>query len=215
MPPKPEALSEARWATLMERLRLPRSVDTFERLQAAYAEKHRRYHTSDHINHCLAELDGVRDDAERPDEVELALWFHDAIYATRASDNEKRSADWAADFLAEGGAEEATIERVRALIMATTHDAAPSDPDAMLLVDVDLSILGADRETYGRFEDNVRKEYSWVPGPLFRRTRAKILQSFLDRPSVYGTARMRERLEDAARENLREAIARLRVTPFR
>ena len=210
MRPKLEALRESRWAALMERLRLPHSADTFERLQAAYDEKHRHYHTSEHINHCLGELDGARDDAERPDEVELALWFHDAIYATRASDNENRSADWAAEFLRGSGADEAKAERVRALVMATTHDAAPHDPDAMLLVDVDLSILGADLETYARFEENVRKEYSWAPGPLYRKTRARILGSFLDRPAVYNSARMRERLEAPARENLRAAIATLR-----
>jgi hypothetical protein len=68
---------------------------------------------------------------------------------------------------------------------------------------------GADREAYARFEQNVRKEYSWVPAMLFRRTRATILQSFLNRPSVYATVNFRDRLENAARDNLRSAIAEL------
>lgn len=95
---------------------------------------------------------------------------------------------------------------MRNLIVATAHAASVHDEDAAVLVDVDLSILGADAQTYDRFECDVRKEYWWVPGPLFRQTRAKILQSFLDRPSVYATAHFRERLEQMAREDLGRAI---------
>jgi predicted metal-dependent HD superfamily phosphohydrolase len=206
---KPDPLDKSRWAGLMERLGLAQNLDTFERLQAAYAERHRHYHTSEHINQCLDELDRVRQVAQEPDEVELALWFHDAIYVTRSNKNEAKSADWAAEFLAKDGVDSKRIKRVHDLIMATTHDASAPDPDAMLLVDIDLSILGADRQVYVRFEENVRKEYSWVPGVLFRRTRANILQSFLNRPSVYATENFRDRLEEAARRNLRLAIAEL------
>jgi predicted metal-dependent HD superfamily phosphohydrolase len=190
----------------MERLRIGANLDAFDRLCAAYGERHRHYHTSEHIEHCLDELDKARHLASEPDEVELALWFHDAVYVTRASDNERKSAEWAAEFLAANGVDQHRIERVRGLIMATTHAASADGPDAELLVDIDLSILGADREIYASFERDVRKEYRWVPGPLFRRTRAKILESFLTRSSVYSTAYFRERLESAARENLARAI---------
>jgi predicted metal-dependent HD superfamily phosphohydrolase len=210
---EPDALDRSRWIALMERLHLAQNLDTFERLRAAYSEKHRHYHTSEHINQCLAELDRVRQIAQEPDEVELALWFHDAIYATRSKRNEAKSAAWAAEFLASNGFDPLRAGRIRDLIMATTHDASVRDPDAMLLVDIDLSVLGADRATYARFEENVRKEYSWVPAMLFRRTRAAILQSFLDRPSVYATAAFRDRLERAARDNLRSAIATLTGRP--
>jgi predicted metal-dependent HD superfamily phosphohydrolase len=193
----------------MARLGLRQNLDTFESLQAVYAEKHRHYHTSEHINECLANLDGARHLAREPDEVELALWFHDAIYLTRSKNNEAKSADWATKFLAKNGVDSGRIQRLHDLIMATTHDASARDSDAMLLVDIDLSILGADRETFDRFEKNVRKEYWWVPRALFRRTRATILQSFLDRSSVYATAHFRDQLENNARDNLTAAIAAL------
>lgn len=204
-----EPLDAARWQALMERLRLPPNLEVFDELRSAYAKRARHYHTGEHINQCLVLLDDVRHLAHEPDEIELALWFHDAVYVTRSKGNEAKSAKWATEFLEANAVDAARVWRVHDLVMATTHDARAHDPDAALLIDIDLSILGADREAFDRFERNVRKEYWWVPRPLFRQTRAKILQSFLDRPSVYATAHFRDRLEDAARRNLAMAIAAL------
>jgi predicted metal-dependent HD superfamily phosphohydrolase len=209
MRPASERLELSRWAALMGRLSLGDNLATFERLQGAYGERHRHYHTGEHINQCLDVLDQTRHRAHEPDEVGLALWFHDAIYATRAKDNEAKSAQWATEFLEENFIQPTRVRRVHALVMATTHDATAQDADAGLLIDIDLSILGADGAAYDRFERNVRKEYWWVPAPLFRTTRAKILQSFLDRPSIYSTAHFRDRLEQFARNNLVKAIAAL------
>ena len=193
----------------MSRLGLASNLDTFERLQTAYAEKHRHYHTSEHINDCLLKLDEVRHLAQQPDEVELALWFHDAVYATRSKKNEAKSAAWAMKFLAGNSVDPRRVRRVYDLIMMTRHDAPVDDPDGALTVDVDLSILGADEETYARFERNVRKEYWWVPVELFKRTRVSILQSFLDRDSVYGTDHFRREAESQARKNLATAVVAL------
>jgi predicted metal-dependent HD superfamily phosphohydrolase len=133
--------------------------------------------------------------------VELALWFHDAIYDTHRSDNEERSADWAKASV--GNA------RVHALVMATRHEAVPHDIDAQVLVDVDLWILGAPEERFDEYESQVRQEYGWVPGPIYRRKRKAILESFLARAAIYNTARFIERYEPQARVNLARSLARL------
>ena len=59
-------------------------------LLARYSEPHRRYHTLQHLAECFAAFDEIADLAQHPADVELALWFHDAIYDTRRSDNEQR-----------------------------------------------------------------------------------------------------------------------------
>ena len=181
------AVSPERWSTLMGALRIAAHVDTYERLAAAYSEPHRHYHTPVHIRSCLAELDLARGLATSGAEVEVALWFHDAIYSPTAADNEVRSARWATEFLADAGLSSAACERVHAHILATRHDAVPAAGDSALVVDIDLSILGQDRATYDAFEKDVRAEYRWVPWFLYRRKRREILESFLARGSIYTT----------------------------
>lgn len=193
----------------MARLGLASHRDIFDALRAAYSEPHRAYHTAGHISACLGHLDEAADLADAPDEIEIALWFHDAIYKTRAQDNERRSAKWAADFLTSAGAPDDAVARVHGHIIATEHRAVPDEPDSALLVDIDLAILGSTPPVYRDFETNIRREYSWVPGLLFRRKRREVLESFLARPRIYATDRFRDRLEVAARSNLTAAISNL------
>ena len=179
----------------------------FAQLKAAYAEPQRHYHTLQHLGECLAAFDNVRTRAEHPHEVELALWFHDAIYDVKSHENEQRSADWARDALRDAGVEAASAQRVHDLIMATRHTAVPSGRDEPLLIDIDLAILGAERPRFDEYEQQIRKEYAYVPGFLFRRKRREILEGFLDRPAIYSTPWFHDALEAKARDNLRRVTA--------
>jgi predicted metal-dependent HD superfamily phosphohydrolase len=194
----------------MATLGIGNEAGCFDALLAAYSEKHRHYHTARHIDHCLRELDTALPLAQQPAEVELALWFHDAIYDPHSSKNEERSADWACELLARHRTSADRIQRVRDHILATRHEAVASHPDSRLVVDIDLSILGVDEPAYEEFEVNVRQEYKWVPSILFRRKRAEILESFLARPQIYTTDLFRDRYEARARINLARAITALR-----
>ena len=197
------------WQQAWERLGLTPPPGLLDQLVARYAEPHRAYHTMQHITECFAVLEPAAVLARDLGAVQLALWFHDAIYDTRAHDNEARSADWARTALREAGAAARTADRVHELIMATTHRATPEDPDARLLVDVDLSIFGAAKPRFEEYERQIRHEYSWVPEDVFCERRVRILTSFLDRPAIYGTPYYASRLETRARENLRRSLARL------
>lgn len=198
-----------RWQTLMAGLNLPSNDDTFHALVAAYAQPHRQYHTQAHISACLNHLDQFSDYPVHKTELELALWFHDAIYKPFRDDNELQSALWAERFLANNGAPAGLIENTTRLIMATVHNGRCEAPDEQALVDIDLAILGADSSTYQGFEKQVRQEYKWVPSFLYRRKRRELLASFLDRNSIYHSDSFRQRLETQARSNMAEAIKQL------
>ncbi len=187
----------------------PPGETLFSDLMSRYAESHRAYHTLDHVRECFEQLGGARSLAEHPAEVELAIWFHDAIYDTRRSDNEDQSAEWAARSLLEAGAPSESCGRVRDLVVATAHDAAPSGPDASLLVDIDLAILGAGTARFDEYEVQIRREYSWVSEPAFREGRSKVLRKFLARPQIYATDEFHARLEGRARANLERSLGRL------
>ena len=204
-----EVCSFTRWQSLSQRLGLPGDRETYAALVESHAEKHRTYHTLDHISACLSHLDSVRDRTENPDEIEMALWFHDAVYDPFSGSNEEDSAAWATDWLQKCGANKPVIARIADHILATKSHDTPDLLDGQYMLDIDLSILGTARHIYDQFETNIRREYKRVPGFIFRRKRKAILQGFLSRKSIYTTAYFQERLEKQARSNLAQAISQL------
>ncbi len=198
------------WARSWGDLGLSRPAEgVFCQVMAAYQSEGRAYHTLQHLGECFERFEEVRDAADRAGEVEVALWFHDAVYDTHRADNEAASAAWAQAVVAGVGGTQHVLDRIGRLILATRHDSAPTDPDQALMVDIDLAILGADQPRFDEYESQIRREYQWVPEQLFRDRRRAILQGFLDRPRIYGTDHFRTRLETTARANLERALARL------
>ena len=202
-------MNPRRWERLCRRMECASVVPRFNALADAYSEDHRRYHTGRHIDECLSLFDALRDLCDHPDEVEYAIWLHDVVYRSRRSDNEERSADIAIGWLAECQVEKESIERVRGLILTTTHSDRPRTRDERVIVDIDLHILGADSDRFDEYEAQVRGEYRWVPAPIYRRRRAQILQHFLSRDPLYNTERCRAWFEASAKENLSRSLARL------
>lgn len=178
-------------------------------LLVAHASEPRRYHTFAHVEACLGWLDWSWSLAQRPHEIAIALFFHDAVYEPLATDNEAKSAAWARDVLGRAGVAEEVLARVEAMILATrTHEA--SDEDTALLLDIDLAILGSSTSTFARFERDVRAEYAAIDDATYATGRARALAGFAERPAIYTTPLFRELLEDKARANITRALARWR-----
>jgi len=202
--------SLAQWQSAWRRLgAVNADEELYRQLVACYSEPHRKYHTMRHLNECLAHLDSMRPLANHAAEVELALWFHDAIYDTSQKDNEKRSAEWARDSVLAAGGTSEQADRIHELIMTTMHNAVPAGRDAEVLVDIDLAILGADASRFDEYEVEVREEYSWVPESLYRAARRKVLEEFARRQWIYSTELFRFERESRARDNLARSLARL------
>lgn len=200
-----------RWQTLWNKLNCKTEAEKIFRLLAAfYSEPHRAYHTLAHIRHCLDEFDGVRHLAASADALEMAIWFHDAIYQPGAKNNEENSTHLAEQFLFEAEVPAEFVARASELILATKHTVMPNEQDAKLLVDIDLSILGAPEEVFNQYEKGVRFEYKHVPRFLYKRKRAMLLQSFLSRSHIYLTEEFRCRYEAHARQNLARSIEGLK-----
>jgi predicted metal-dependent HD superfamily phosphohydrolase len=182
----------------------------FERLERCYAEKHRRYHTFQHLEECLEELDEIEGDEERLALMEVALWFHDAVCEPGSPDNAAASAALAKEFLVECQASESVVEFVNDMIMATKDHRSQDDPDAAMMIALDLNIFARSPQRYAAYERQVREECAAVPGEIYRSQRSAWLQGFLDRPVIYESETMRDIYEEQARFNLENAVSALR-----
>ncbi len=204
-------MEKSRWIDLMKYFNLGDNQQTFAALVNAHAEKHRHYHTSEHINACLSHLDKVHTLAGNAQEIELALWFHDAIYHPYRGDNEIKSAQLAHQFLSDNGVDNEVINCIEQLIMVTLHTEADVSltGDQALMVDIDLSILGSREGVYEIYEKNIRQEYRFVPFFLYKKKRKEILQMFLDQSRIYHSDHFFDMFEKQARENISKAIRTL------
>ena len=182
----------------------------FLNLVGAYSGVGRFYHTLEHIQHILETMGQMRSLAVNFPKIQLAAWFHDVIYDSKAKDNEERSADYAVMSLTKLEIPSTTVERVRKLILSTkTHQASITDIDNQILLDSDLAILGSSEWEYQVYAQAIRKEYSWLSSELYRTGRQQVLLKFLQRDRIYFTNQMFVKLEQRARENMQAELAAL------
>ena len=190
----------------------PKQEVIFLELCRKYSERNRFYHIPYHLLHCLNELDSAKPLIQNATEVEFALWFHDAIYDTKAKDNEEKAAELAYKSCKQLQLPENFANNVSKLVLATKHNFIPEDLESKFIIDIDLSIFGQEEKIFDEYERNIRKEYEWVEEKTFKTERAKILQRFLDkehRKHIYLTDFFRKKYEEKARNNLKRSIEKL------
>lgn len=182
----------------------------FKNLVEHYSAKDRAYHTLSHIQSLLSMSESLSGKFQSYEAVCFAIWFHDVIYNTKKSDNEEKSAEFAADALTRLGVSEQTITIVREMVLATKHHrGANLSWDTKAFLDLDTSILGAPEEIYKEYSRAIRKEYSWVLSFLYRKGRKKVLNDFLERERIYFTEEIGSKYEAQARHNIAEEIRAL------
>jgi predicted metal-dependent HD superfamily phosphohydrolase len=175
-----------------------------------YTEKHRVYHNLSHINALLFNAENFRERLADFESVQLAIWFHDVIYNPKRFNNESESAKIAVEYLSKLDVPKVKIEQVERMILATAkHNATDLDFDGKLFLDLDLGILGQNENVYKIYSEAIRKEYSFVPWFLYKRSRRKVLEAFLSREIIYFTQEIRQDFEEQARINLSNEIKEL------
>jgi len=182
----------------------------FAEVAARYREPHRHYHTAAHIEECLTRMDSAVDSypPRDADAVELAVWFHDVIYTAGAFDNEAKSAGWFSAMADAAGCTSALYSRVSSIILETAHFAPPNTADSKLVVDVDLSGLGMEAESFWRDGRNIRKESAGLSDDEYIRGQGKFLSKLLRRKRIYSTPFFYVWCEEPARRNIRVALER-------
>ena len=179
-------------------------------LEQAYATPPRAYHSIDHVQEVLRQVDVVAQGPgwRQPREVQLAALYHDAIYVAGRGDNEARSAQLARAHLAQWPQPGVDMARVADLIELTARHGGLSpgdvDAEAALFLDCDMAILGAAPEVFDAYDRGIASEYAGVvPGFIFRRKRRQFLKDLLQRERIYLSEFFHARLDAAARANLR------------
>lgn len=196
----------ARFTTLLDRLNVGSySYAVYRLLEDHYSDPDRHYHTLNHIERCLKQLDKVRERLHDADAAELALWFHDAVYHSGADDNELRSA-----FLFDSHLgihlPSRRADHVHAMIMATVHPSQAVEPDAQFVADIDLCGLSLPWDAFRRDTDELRRERRHLTDTQFQLGTVNFFKKLMTGQSIFLTDYFRTRHEDQARRNMLSLI---------
>ncbi|KXZ68615.1 hypothetical protein [Acinetobacter venetianus] len=196
---------EKSWFELYQHYQFSEPQKVFNKLIAAYSEKQRAYHTLQHLYECLILLESIRADLKDAHAVELAIWFHDAVYDPPAKDNELKSAELFEQYLAQDLSID-IIQKIKRWIIATQKHKVTDELDLQFLLDIDLAILAASPERFDEYEQQIQQEYAWVDPDVYSIKRKQVLAHFYLIEPLYQTEYFQQRLEQRAKSNLKNII---------
>lgn len=190
----------------------------------------RHHHDVRHLADMLKRLGTLAGETHHPDLVNLAAFYHGAVFSTSRRDtytrnggeDEVASAALARTELAELGIPEDNIDRICDLITGmkvrsrkgsedcekTTTSMEAIDIDLLALCDAHLGSLAANPQRYAKYLDEIAEEYGHIPKMAFFRARRKIVRRLLDRRRLFSSPLGRQ-WENQARENLQAELERL------
>ncbi|MFG0588024.1 metal-dependent hydrolase [Acinetobacter sp. YQ_14] len=199
------AILENSWFDLDRHYQFSEPQKVFNKLIAAYSEKQRAYHTVQHLYECLLLVGTIRSDLNDANAVELALWFHDAVYDPQAKDNELKSAELFVQYLAQDLSID-IVEKIKLWIIATQKHEATNELDLQFLLDIDLTILAVSPERFDEYEQQIQHEYAWVDPDVYSIKRKQVLAHFYQTVPLYQTEYFQQNFEQSAKNNLKNII---------
>lgn len=176
----------------------------WQELAACYNTPGRHYHTLEHLSHMLMQLQQVRAEIKDWDTMLFSLFYHDAVYDVRATDNEAQSASLAEDRMRAISVTDDRIKKCKQQILATKDHRSAADEDTDWFTDADLAILGREWPAYKDYSEKIRLEYAIYPDPVYNAGRKGVLQHFLNMDRIFKTAYFFDHFEKQARLNLQQ-----------
>ncbi len=198
------------WELLASKYIEDKSVinDYWLEIQKKYTSKSRHYHNLSHIYNMLNQIENFKHEISDLDVLKFSIWYHDIIYKSIRKDNEVKSSILSKKRLESLKIDEKRLNSVEKLIVSTKNHQIiiEENKDNAILLDLDLSILGSDWETYKKYIENIRKEYAIYPDFMYNNGRKKVLEHFLKRKTLYFTEAYQRKFETQAIENIKKEI---------
>ena len=172
----------------------------------------REYHTLAHVKDLINVMEPYKDDINDQNAVYLAIFFHDLIYNPELQNNEEKSAE-AFSAATKRYLSEDLVRKVTRYILATKTHKSPSnntDKDLDYFLDLDMSILGRDREEYEAYTKKIRREFIHVEEQSFNNLRLGFLRSMLSNETkIFATIEFQTAMEEKARMNIAWEISEI------
>lgn len=178
-------------------------------IEKAYTKSDRHYHNLTHLENLLQELEPFKEKFANWDEIVFAIAYHDIVYNTLKSNNEEESATLAVKRLSAIDVPDWIVKNCQSIILATKKHEEAEEPTS-LFTDADLSILGAEENSYKQYTQQIRKEYKIYPDLIYNPGRKKVLNHFLNMERIFKTKEFGLKYEHQARLNLTEELDSLK-----
>ena len=174
-----------------------------------YSEPKRHYHTIDHLEALITDLNEVKSKITDWDTTLFAVFYHDIIYKASCSTNEGDSAKLAMKRLAEIGYPADKMAKCANMILTTKLHELSEDSDTNYLTDADLGILGKTPEEYQKYTEQIREEYTIYADFMYNSGRKKALQHFLQMETIHKTEHFFKKYEKGAKINISNELGTL------
>ena len=148
-------------------------------LLAMWNESHRSYHTLNHLNDLIEQINEGKSKYSQKEYEKLLITalFHDCVYDPMKTDNEEKSADFFTECCQDKDSKD--NKDIRQMILDTkTHEATTNLSESFN--QYDMNIVERDFDQLLDWEDGISKEYEKY-GDLYKDGRLKFLESMLDR----------------------------------